>query len=776
MLRALSRQDKIGRLDWLGSFARRSLRPLCLAAITFVLMHCEPAGDCAPLAVAFFAAGLASGESAAALVIGCLAGMLRLPLREINMVSAIACAGVLAGEMVFSMVERLRACSGETRASLNAGLGVLLPALVWANGAALASVQGLGCAALAAAAAPFLRCALDVHPGRKRLMKTEKLGLALLAGGCLAGLHALNAHLAAGAAVLLILLLPHLGAAGGALWGLALLGGGMELLACLALCGLVSGLEIYTRRWQRALALAVLGAALMLWTEALGAMVPALTAGLYLLLPGTWIDRLEALSAPEKEKAWDPGRMAQTLGRESERRLRALGDAFGDMAESCGTAAETPDEQELICAMRDRLCADCPGYGECWTGGERGGARFLCRLIQEAMWRMDAPAGMRVLYADGEIPPDVLRSCRRGRMIPERLGLLLRDFAEKRRAEIKRCATDRLLSVQLTQAREILYDLAERQSKPLQGRRLEALDAALDAAGLGDCQATAFGSDSPELRLIRPGGWTREAAAQARRALRRAWGGDYVSELDGGGLRLRQRPRYGVECGTACQSGTAGEPCGDSHMLRRMEGGRMAAMISDGMGSGGAAAVESGETLRLLWRFLDAGIARPLALETVNQQMLMRSGEDMFATVDMCILDLSTGVAEFSKPAACRTLSLRDGGLHRLEGGRLPLGILEGVQPDVRRVKLRDGDVIVMGSDGVMELGDGMMIERIARLSAAMPAQQLAEKLVREAAIRRSRGRSDDMTCICLHISDLKQKKGAASAEASTKQFAERTR
>ena len=202
----------------------------------------------------------------------------------------------------------------------------------------------------------------------------------------------------------------------------------------------------------------------------------------------------------------------------------------------------------------------------------------------------------------------------------------------------------------------------------------------------------------------------------------------------------------------------------------------MAAMISDGMGSGGAAAVESGETLRLLWRFLDAGIARPLALETVNQQMLMRSGEDMFATVDMCILDLNTGVAEFSKLAACRTLILRDGGLHRLEGGRLPLGILEGVQPDVRRVKLRDGDVIVMGSDGVMELGDGMMIERIARLSAAMPAQQLAEKLVREAAIRRSRGRSDDMTCICLHISDLKQKKGAASAEASTKQFAERTR
>ena len=65
----------------------------------------------------------------------------------------------------------------------------------------------------------------------------------------------------------------------------------------------------------------------------------------------------------------------------------------------------------------------------------------------------------------------------------------------------------------------------------------------------------------------------------------------------------------------------------------------------------------------------------------MNALLLNRGGEDMFATVDLLILDLSTGEAELVKLAACPTLILRDGALRRVEGGRLPLGILEKVQP-----------------------------------------------------------------------------------------------
>ena len=134
----------------------------------------------------------------------------------------------------------------------------------------------------------------------------------------------------------------------------------------------------------------------------------------------------------------------------------------------------------------------------------------------------------------------------------------------------------------------------------------------------------------------------------------------------------------------------------------------------------------------------------------------------MFATVDLCVINLNTGVAEFTKLAACRTLILRGQELMCIEGGRLPLGILEGVQSAVSRVRLRPGDLLVMGSDGVMEAGDALMIERLARAGAQKPPAQLAGELVREAGLRRAEGRRDDLTCICARLCDAKCTRSAA--------------
>ena len=760
MLRAAEWQFRIGKTDRLRHCLWLCVRPLGSAIIMFLLMHAQVIDDFAPFAAAFFASGLAAGASPAALVFGCLAGMIRLPLREISLISTVGCAGVLAAEILFGVVPALMRVAAETRCSLTAGFGLLLPALVFAGGRGLESLQALGCAALAAACAPFLLAASALHLGRRRIMAQEKIGAAVLAAACLAGLYALSPPLARLSGLLLVLLLPQLGASGGVILGIGLYSGGLSLVAGFALCGFVSGLNIYTRRWQRALAVLLLWVLLILLGENLTIAEAALSSAAYVLLREKWADKLRIFGenpAPD----FDPARISREVNDASGRRLRALGDAFGEMAEGCAVPGELPDEQELILKMRDRLCSGCGDYGPCWAGEDNCAARFLCRLIEEAVQLADGPGGMHVLYSDGEVPPDVLRFCRRGKMIPDRLGLLLRDFAEKRRSEIKRCATGQLLSVQLLQAREILYDLAEKQSKPLYGRKTEALQAALDSAVQDEIQVSAFSGSETEIQLRRSGGWTKNDALRAGQAVKRTWGGSFVPELKGNLLVFRQKPRFFAESGCACQSGVAGQVCGDSHLLSKMEGSRLAVMLSDGMGSGHAAARESGETLRLLRSFLDAGISRSLALETVNQQMLMRTGDDIFATVDLCLIDLNSGIAEISKLAACRTLILRDGEILRIEGGRLPLGILERVQSDTKRVRLKDGDVIVMGSDGVMELGDGLMIDRIARLSAHLPPRQLAEKLVREAALRRSRGRTDDMTCICVKIGEEKVKKNS---------------
>lgn len=763
MLRVLQLEKGAGTLAGARNFARRAARPAALAGMMFLLMRAQVLMGLSPLAAALLAAGLAAGDSAAALVAGCLLGAIRLPLRNVALLPLLCCAAVLAGEMLCMLIPRVKRGAPETRVSLVAGLGVLLPALIWAGGGALDSVRALACAALAATAAPLLLPALQIRRGRRRLMLQERAGALLLAGACLAGMERLLPAAAECAATLGILLLPGLGAAAGVLGGLALAAGGAPPLAMagLALEAMLAHWRGFANRWQRALAVC---ASALVFRLVAGAGAPepqwALAAALiYLLLPEAALQRIQRVAAPPRDEACEPDRIAREVTAQARRQLRALGDAFGDMAEGCAAPTDVPGEQELICEMRERLCGGCSGYEDCWNGADNHAVRFLCQLITEALDRVDAPPGMRVLFSDGEIPPDVLRICRRGRMIPDRLGLLLRDFAEKRRSEIKRCATDRLLSVQLAQAREILYDLADRQAAPVsfRGRRLEQLSAALDSAGLTDCDAAAVGLDGAEVRLSREGApWSREEVRRASRALGRAFGGGFAPELQGDTLLFAQRPRFALETGVSCQSGVAGQVSGDSHMVRALGRGKLMLMISDGMGSGEAAQEESAETLRLLWRFLYAGISFPLALETVNQQMLMRSGEEMFATVDLCAVDLNTGVAEFSKLAASRSLILRGAELLHVEGGRLPLGILERVQPAVTRVRLKPGDVIVMGSDGVMEAGDGMVIDRLARLSASCAPEVLAEHLVREAGLRRGRGRCDDLTCICARMADAR--------------------
>jgi len=153
-------------------------------------------------------------------------------------------------------------------------------------------------------------------------------------------------------------------------------------------------------------------------------------------------------------------------------------------------------------------------------------------------------------------------------------------------------------------------------------------------------------------------------------------------------------------------------------------------MISDGMGSGEAAARESAQTLRLLSRFLAADVRRDLALDTVNELMLARTDCDMFATVDLCVVDLINGTAEFSKLSASRSVILRRGEAIGVDGGRLPLGILEGVRPSVRRVKLEPGDVIVMASDGVMDALPADELDDLLLRNAHLPPEILAETIV----------------------------------------------
>lgn len=213
----------------------------------------------------------------------------------------------------------------------------------------------------------------------------------------------------------------------------------------------------------------------------------------------------------------------------------------------------------------------------------------------------------------------------------------------------------------------------------------------------------------------------------------------------------RVRPRLRVEKGAATAPMTPGLPNGDSCLVCRLDGTRLLALVSDGMGSGIDAARESRAAARLLARLIRAGSPMELAAEAANALLMDRFGEDMFATADALALDLATGAAEWVKLAACPTLILRGGEVLRVAGGRLPLGILEGVRPQAIRTRLLPGDAVLMTSDGVFDALGAEALEDILLDCGDLPAGEIARRAVD--AAEASAGRRDDMTALCLKVS-----------------------
>ena len=135
-----------------------------------------------------------------------------------------------------------------------------------------------------------------------------------------------------------------------------------------------------------------------------------------------------------------------------------------------------------------------------------------------------------------------------------------------------------------------------------------------------------------------------------------------------------------------------------------------------------------------------------------NALMLNAGADEMFSTMDLLLLDLSGGLAEFVKLAACPALISRGSAVERIEGGRLPLGILDRVEPAACRVQLAEGDVVLLASDGVMDAADPDALEALL----ADPGEDmnaLAERVLRLADGANGDGvRSDDRTAVCVRL------------------------
>ena len=212
-------------------------------------------------------------------------------------------------------------------------------------------------------------------------------------------------------------------------------------------------------------------------------------------------------------------------------------------------------------------------------------------------------------------------------------------------------------------------------------------------------------------------------------------------------LRFEQATRFDVLTGIAMAA--KGEVSGDSHSFQGLRGGRYMLMLCDGMGSGENARKESAAAVSLIENFYQAGFRDSVIFDTINRLLMLKGSEDMFSTVDLCMLDLKSGAATFTKIGAECAYILGGGGIATIAPGSLPIGILDDLKPVSTKKMLRGGDMIVMMSDGVT---DRMGEDGAAWLMdiPAGTAQEVADAILQKAMS--DAPPADDMTVMVSEI------------------------
>lgn len=214
---------------------------------------------------------------------------------------------------------------------------------------------------------------------------------------------------------------------------------------------------------------------------------------------------------------------------------------------------------------------------------------------------------------------------------------------------------------------------------------------------------------------------------------------------------LSERPLFDTEIGSAQHISGNGRLCGDSYNYFNDGMGRMIAVISDGMGTGGRAAVDGSMAESIMTKLLKAGLGFDCALSVVNSALLVKSGDESLATLDVVCIDLFSGKADILKAGAPLTLIRKSGKIYRSSCSSLPAGILTDIKFSHDSAKLQTGDWLIMVSDGAVATGD-IWLEHLIEDMELESAQDMAREIVKEARNRRTDGRDDDITAVAIRL------------------------
>ncbi|MBW5449025.1 stage II sporulation protein E [Cohnella sp. CFH 77786] len=442
--------------------------------------------------------------------------------------------------------------------------------------------------------------------------------------------------------------------------------------------------------------------------------------------------------------------------------FRQLSGSFRQMTDAGETVRQDKQFDHFAGAVHEKACASCHRRGLCWD------TQFFqtYKLVTDMMGAVADNPNLQ----PGEMPKSWSRLCVK---TPQVLDILKREYDLYRHdLHWRRQLQDSryLVADQLSGVSQVMDDLVkEIRREAQQMERQEAqIREAVDRLGLAvqSIDIISLEEGRIEIELVHA---FRTGYDECRKMI-----APLLSEILGETVSVRQErsgepaahlttvvfasaKAYEVETGVAGAAKDGDLLSGDSFTITELGNGKFAVALSDGMGNGARAKMESSAALSMLEQLLQSGIDERLAVKSVNSVLLLRSPDEMFATIDLALIDLYSAHATMLKIGSTPSFIKRGRNIIPIAANNLPIGILQEIEIDLLRVQLLPGDTLIMMTDGILDapghaINKEVWIKRVLSEIETDDPQELADELLDIALKQNPGGIRDDMTVVVSRI------------------------
>lgn len=494
---------------------------------------------------------------------------------------------------------------------------------------------------------------------------------------------------------------------------------------------------------------------------------------LFLLTPRSLIQTIAKYVPGTKENLKSQHEYAKRVRDITAGRVQQFSEVFRQLSSSFRQLTHMEDEtvkdketEHFMNAVASEACAMCWKRKQCWDDKFYQTYKYMTEMMTE----IDA----RESFAKRDIPGEWKRVCVRTDQVlavmKQQYGMYKNNLHWKRQIQDSR----HLVAEQLTGVSQVMEDLAKEIKR--EGHTLfvqeEQIRSALEGLGLSihSIDVISLDEGNVEIEIIHQ--YTK-GYDECRKII-----APLLSDILNENIAVRSEEvssrgdgfatvlfcsakEYEIETGIASAAKGGDFLSGDSFSTVELGNGKFAVAISDGMGNGERARAESSAALSILQQLLQSGMDEKLAIKSVNSVLMLRSPDEMFATVDVALIDQYSAKTTFMKIGSTPSYVKRGSEVLQISANNLPIGIVQDIEVDLVSMQLLPGDTLIMMTDGIFDapgpaVNKELWMKRIIQEMEEEEPQMLADRLL-DTIVRYHQGEiMDDMTVVVARIERYK--------------------